>query len=91
MVAALRLSVLEIGLDPVVAIEIESILRQLGLPTRLHRYPGSRFWKALERDKKRGREGVRVILCPAIGKSKVFELSSLTALRRVVLSLARRT
>jgi 3-dehydroquinate synthetase len=63
MVAALRLSVLEIGLDPVVAIEIESILRQLGLPTRLDRIPGSRFWKALGRDKKRGRAGLRVILC----------------------------
>jgi 3-dehydroquinate synthase len=91
MVAALRLSVLEIGLDPIVAIEVESILRQLGLPTRLHRFPGRRFWKALERDKKRGRAGLRMILCPAIGKSKVFELSSLTALRRVVLSLVRQT
>jgi len=89
MVAALRLSVLEIGLDPIVAIEIESILRQLGLPTRLGRRPGSRFWNALERDKKRGRAALRMILCPAIGKSKVFELSSLTALRRVVLSLVR--
>lgn len=89
MVAALRLSVLEVGLDPIVAIEIESILRQLGLPTRLDRSPGSRFWNALGRDKKRGRAGVRMILCPAIGKSKVFELSSLTALRRVVLSLVR--
>ena len=91
MVAALRLSVLEIGLDPIVAIEVESLLRQLGLPTRLTRFPGSRFWKALGRDKKRGRAGLRVILCPAIGKSKVFELSSLTVLRRVVLSLVRQT
>jgi len=89
MVAALRLSVLEIGLDPIAAIEIESTLRQLGLPTQLDRLPRSRFWKALGRDKKRGRAGLRVILCPAIGKSKVFELSSLTALRRVVLSMVR--
>src|SRR5439155_4229418 len=51
IVAALRLSVLEVGLDPIVAIEIESILRQLGLPTRLDRRPGIRFWNALDRDK----------------------------------------
>jgi 3-dehydroquinate synthase len=91
MVAALRLSVLEVGLDPIAAIEIESILRRLGLPTGLDRTPGSRFWRAVSRDKKRGRAALRVILCPAIGKSKVFELSSLTALRRVVLSLVQPT
>ncbi len=91
MVAALRLSVIEVGLDPIAAIEIESILRQLGLPTGLDHPPGTRFWRAIERDKKRGRTARRVILCPAIGKSKVFELSSLTALRRVVLSLTQPT
>ncbi len=91
MVAALRLSVLEIGLDPIAALEIESLIRRLGLPTHLRKPPGRRFWNALERDKKRGRDAIRMILCPAIGKAKVFELSSLTTLRRVVLSLVRQT
>jgi 3-dehydroquinate synthase len=91
MVAALRMSVIELGLDPVAAIEVESLLRRLGLPVGLKQPPGARFWSALERDKKRGRAALRMILCPAIGKSKVFELSSLTTLRRVVLSLSRQT
>jgi 3-dehydroquinate synthase len=91
MVAALRMSVLELGLDPIVSVQIESLLRRLGLPTPLARAPTQRFWNALERDKKRGREAIRVVLCPAVGKAKVFELTSLTTLRRVVLSLVRQT
>jgi 3-dehydroquinate synthase len=90
MVAALRLSVLEAGLDPVDAMDVESLLARLGLPTRLAREPGPAFWSALGRDKKRGRSALRVVLCPAIGSFKVFELSSLTTLRRVVQSLVRR-
>jgi len=90
MAAALRWSVLEAGLDPVDAYEVEMLLGRLGLPTRLDEAPGSRFWGALSRDKKRGRKNLRVVLCPRIGKSKVFEISSLTTLRRVVLSLVRR-
>jgi 3-dehydroquinate synthase len=89
MVAALRMSVLEAGLHPVDAADVEALLGRLGLPTRLDREPGSAFWKALSRDKKRGRSGLRMVLCPAIGKSKVFDLSSLTTLRRVVSSLVR--
>jgi 3-dehydroquinate synthase len=89
MVAALRLSVLEAGLHPVDAADIESLLTRLELPTRLDRNPGRDFWNALARDKKRGRSALRMVLCPAIGSSKVFELSSLTTLRRVVLSLVR--
>jgi 3-dehydroquinate synthase len=88
-VAALRLSVLELGLDPVDAADVEAILRRLGLPTRLEREPSRAFWEALSRDKKRGRSALRVVLCPAIGKAKVFELPSLTTLRRVVRSLVR--
>jgi 3-dehydroquinate synthase len=89
MAAALRLSVLEAGLHPVDAAQMESLLSRLGLPTRLDREPGPAFWKALSRDKKRGRSALRVVLCPAIGSFKVFELPSLTTLRRVVLSLVR--
>ncbi|HET9250644.1 MAG TPA: 3-dehydroquinate synthase [Candidatus Eisenbacteria bacterium] len=89
MVAALRLSVLEAGLHPVDAADVEALLARLGLPTRLDREPGTAFWRALSRDKKRGRSALRMVLCPAIGKSKVFELSSLTTLRRVVSSLVR--
>lgn len=91
MVAALRLSVLEVGLDPIAAIEIEALVRRLGLSTHLDRPPGARFWSALGRDKKRGREGLRMVLSPAIGKTKVYEMSSLTTLRRVVLSMVRQT
>jgi 3-dehydroquinate synthase len=91
MAAALRLSVLHAGLDPVAAQDIEALLARLGLPTRLERAPGSRFWSALTRDKKRGRKRLRVVLCPAIGKAEVFELTSLTSLRRVVQSLVRRS
>ena len=89
MAAALRMSVLEAGLDPVDAMEAESLLTALGLPTRLAKEPGRAFWDALARDKKRGRSGVRMILCPAIGESKVFELPALTTLRRVIRSLVR--
>ena len=89
MVAALRMSVLEAGLHPVDAADVEALLAGLGLPTRVEREPSPAFWRALSRDKKRGRSGVRMVLCPAIGQSKVFELSSLTTLRRVVSSLVR--
>ena len=89
MVAALRLSVLEAGLDPIASIGVEGILRRLGLPTGTTRTPGARFWDALGRDKKRGRKAIRMVLCPAIGTSKVFELTSLTTLRRVVRSTVR--
>ncbi len=91
MAAALRLSVLEVGLDPVDAMEAETLLARLGLPTRFRREPGEAFWKALARDKKRGRSGVRMVLCPAIGESKLFTLPALTTLRRVVRSLVRHT
>jgi len=91
MVAAARLSVTEAGLDPISALEIEMLLRRLRLPTRLRRSPSSRFWSALERDKKRGRKGVRMVLCPAIGSAEVYELTSLTTLRQVVVSLIRRS
>ncbi|HEX7077186.1 MAG TPA: 3-dehydroquinate synthase [Candidatus Eisenbacteria bacterium] len=90
MAAALRLSVLMAGLDPVDALETEALLARLGLPTRLRRRPGPSFWGALLRDKKRGRKGLRVVLCPAIGAAEVHELSSLTGLRRALLSLAPR-
>ena len=91
MVAAARLSVRDAGLDPISALEIEVLLQRLGLPTRLKRAPSARFWRALERDKKRGRKGVRVVLCPAIGSAEVYELTSLTTLRQIVMSLVRRS
>ncbi|HEV8128859.1 MAG TPA: 3-dehydroquinate synthase [Candidatus Eisenbacteria bacterium] len=91
MAAALRMSVLHAGLDPADAQEAEALIARLGLPTRLRRRPGSLFWKALLRDKKRGRKGLRVVLCPAIGQAEVFDLTSFTSLRRVVESLVRRT
>lgn len=91
MVAALRMSVLHAGLDPAGAQEVERMLARLGLPTGIARAPGNRFWNALAKDKKRGRTRLRVVLCPAIGTAEVFELSSLTSLRRVVLSLVMRS
>jgi 3-dehydroquinate synthase len=91
MAAALRMSVLHAGLDPSDAQEAEELIARLGLPTRLRRPPSPRFWAALGRDKKRGRAGLGVVLCPAIGKAEVYELTSLTSLRRVVESLVRRT
>jgi 3-dehydroquinate synthase len=89
MVAALRLSVLETRLDPIAALQVEALLKSLGLPTSLRRPVKRSFWKALLRDKKRGRAGVRVVLCPAIGRAKVIALPSLTPLERVVASLVR--
>jgi len=89
MAAALRMSVLHAGLDPASAQDVERLLARLGLPTRLRRAPGARFWSAIARDKKRGRARLRMVLCPAIGKAEVFELSSFTSLRRVVQSLVR--
>jgi 3-dehydroquinate synthase len=88
MVAALRLSVRESGLPPSDAARVESLLRRAGLPTRLPGRPNRAFWKALLRDKKRGRTGIRVVLSRAIGRAKVFDLPSLTPLRRVLQDLA---
>lgn len=87
MAAMLRLSVIEAGLDPVDALDSERLLGRLGLPIRLRRPPGPAFWAALQRDKKRGRKGQRVVLCHAIGSAEVHTLSSLTGLRRALLSL----
>ena len=89
MVAELRLSVLETRLDPIAALQVEAMLKSIGLPTGLKRPVKPAFWKAVLRDKKRGRAGVRVVLCPAIGKAKVVALPSLTPLERVVASLVR--
>ena len=89
MVAALRLSVGTAGLPAADAERVEGLLRAMGLPTRLREAPGEAFWRALLRDKKRGRAGLRVVLSPAIGRAKVFDLPSLTPLKRAVLSLSR--
>jgi 3-dehydroquinate synthase len=91
MAAALRMSVLHAGLNPSEAARVERLLERLGLPTRLRRPPGPRFWSALARDKKRGRARLRVVLCPEIGTAEVYELTSLTSLRRVIQSLVRRS
>jgi 3-dehydroquinate synthetase len=89
MVAELRLSVLLLGLDPIAAVHVEALLKALGLPTSLRRRVKPSFWRAVLRDKKRGRAGVRVVLCPAIGEAKVVALPSLTPLEQVVGSLVR--
>ena len=89
MVAALRMSVRFAGLDPERAREVEELLRALRLPIRLRRKPGSSFWQALGRDKKRGRAGARMVLSPAIGAAKTYTLPSLTALRSVLSSLVQ--
>src|SRR6185295_14669691 len=83
MVAALRMSVRVAGLDPEKAREVEELLRSLRLPVRLRRLPKKSFWRALARDKKRGRTGARMVLSPAIGAAKTYTLPSLTTLRSV--------
>ncbi len=90
MAAALRMSVRHAGLDPREAAGVEELLRSLGLPTRLKRPPGKAFWSALERDKKRGRSRLRMVLSPAIGAAKTYDLPSLTSLRGVILSLVQK-
>ncbi len=90
MVAALRMSVRTAGLSPSDARDVEDLLRALGLPVRLERRPGVSFWRALERDKKRGRVLTRMVLSPAIGAAKSYELPSLTSLRRVISSLVQK-
>jgi 3-dehydroquinate synthase len=90
MVAALRLSVRAAGLDPAASREVEELLRSLGLPVGLKVRPGKTFWRALARDKKRGRLRTRMVLSPAIGAAKTYELPSLTPLRGVVLSLVQK-
>jgi 3-dehydroquinate synthase len=90
MVVALRMSVRLAGLDPGEARGTEELLRSLGLPVRLERPPGARFWRALEKDKKRGRTGLRMVLSPAIGAAKTYELPSLTSLRGVITSLVQK-
>jgi len=89
MVAALRMSVRLQGLDPAKARTVEELLRALGLPVCLRRRPGKDFWRALSRDKKRGRTGARMVLSPAIGAAKTYTLPSLTSLRAVVESLVQ--
>ncbi len=90
MVAALRMSVRIAGLPARDAREVEDLLRSLGLPVRLPRAPGRAFWLALGRDKKRGRAGFRMVLSPAIGAAKAYEIPSLTSLRGVILSLVQK-
>ncbi len=90
MVAALRMSVRVAGLDPAEATEVESLLQALGLPVRLKRPPKKSFWQALGRDKKRGRTRARMVLSPAIGAAKTYDLHSLTSLRGVVMSLVQK-
>ncbi|HEY2925104.1 MAG TPA: 3-dehydroquinate synthase family protein [Candidatus Eisenbacteria bacterium] len=90
MVAALRMSVRHAGLDPGDARDTEELLRSLGLPVRLERPPNAAFWRALEKDKKRGRVPLRMVLSPAIGAAKTYELPSLTSLRGVLLSLVQK-
>lgn len=88
MVAALELSVRSAGLPRRDAERVRDLLVAAGLPTRLEGRPNRTFWKALLRDKKRGRAGLRVVLSRAIGRAKVFDLPSLTPLRRVLRELA---
>ena len=90
MVAASRLSVRVAGLDPSAALGIEDLLRSLGLPVGLDRLPGAAFWDALGKDKKRGRARLRMVLSPAIGAAKTYDLHSLTPLREVISSLVQR-
>ena len=90
MVAALRMSVRLAGLDRSDARATEELLRSLGLPVRLERAPTGAFWRALEKDKKRGRAGLRMVLSPAIGAAKTYELPSLTSLRGVISSLVQK-
>ena len=90
MVAASRLSVRVAGLDSTAALGIEDLLRLLGLPVRLSRLPGPGFWSALQKDKKRGRTRLRMVLSPAIGAANTYELHSLTPLREVITSLVQR-
>jgi len=90
MVAALRMSVLLAGLDRGDARATEELLRSLGLPVRLERAPTGAFWRALEKDKKRGRVGLRMVLSPSIGAAKTYELPSLTSLRGVISSLVQK-
>ena len=90
MAAALRLSVRMAGLDPEAAADAEELLTSLGLPARLERAPGALFWRALGRDKKRGRKRLRMVLSPAIGAAKTYELPSLTPLRQVISSLVQK-
>jgi len=90
MVAALRMSVRVAGLDPEEARAVEGLLEALGLPVRLKRPLGRSFWRALERDKKRGRTRARMVLSPAIGAAKTYDLHSLTSLRGVVSSLVQK-
>lgn len=90
MIAALRMSVRMAGLPASDASDVEDLLRALGLPVRLARRPGATFWRALARDKKRGRVLTRMVLSPAIGAAKTYELPSLTSLRRVIFSLVQK-
>jgi 3-dehydroquinate synthase len=90
MAAALQMSVRHAGLDPDDAASVMDLLRSLGLPTRLRRPPGKAFWSALERDKKRGRSPLRMVLSPAIGAAKTYDLPSLTSLRGVILGLVQK-
>jgi 3-dehydroquinate synthase len=90
IVAALRMSVRLAGLDPDDARATEDLLRSLRLPVRLDRAPGARFWSAIAQDKKRGRSPLRMVLSPAIGAAKTYDLPSLTALRGVISSLVQK-
>jgi 3-dehydroquinate synthase len=90
VVAAFMISIRAAGLDQAASWQVEELLRSLGLPVSLKRRPGKTFWRALARDKKRGRLRTRMVLSPAIGAAKTYELPSLTPLRGIVLSLVQK-
>ena len=73
MVFAARLSESLGRSEPGIVARLESILRAFKLPVSLRGAQGSRILSAMERDKKRGPEGLRWVFCPRVGEAVVAE------------------
>jgi 3-dehydroquinate synthase len=71
MCVALRLSLIEAGLDPRVGARLEALIASLGLPRRLRGVRVGALDAAMRHDKKRGSSEVRWVLTPRMGHASV--------------------
>jgi len=84
IIAALRLSELETGLNPEITKRIQALMEKLKLPLRLKR--DRKFWKRVEKhmrfDKKFIHNTTRFVLLEALEKPVIKEKISISAIRR---------
>lgn len=73
LVAALRLSAALRLCSPELVMEIEGLLKAVGLPTSLGRYTPQNIWQQMATDKKYKNGQPRLVLLNGIGKPRIME------------------